>query len=421
MNATPTKPLSSKQALCLLAIGLLTISNSARADYTVIPDDLLPTATIDARYTQPTQRFAVPFTKGRSPLTEMGRNTLSTLIPIMQGSAIKIVGRPDANPATKGLFAAIPNNRARNIRDYLTRQGVPYNNITIEIDNSPNPQQNGNSYPCDVYITRIDHSSQSPIGFSASVIANAAQQQQPFAPAQTYAPLPQRQQQYAPAPMQAYSPPQQQQPQPQQFAAAQPYSAPKPQQYATIQAYSPPPQPEQPQLQKVSTFYPAAAAPSADAGQYQLIQYINAAVQSGYMAPSVAIKMIRAAMMEADKPAGQQFARTQTPAPAPIAQPIAPTEPPALFLASPTLTRKKTWTLDKNLTLRDNIDAWSELAGWNPSTWDAANYYQVTVTSTLEGDFPGVLRQIADSTGLNICAKNREKYVRVTDATTSCK
>ncbi|MEM8519080.1 TcpQ domain-containing protein [Janthinobacterium sp. CAN_S7] len=414
MNVTPINPPSSKQRLCLLAIGLFAISNSVRADYTVIPDDLLPTAVIDARYAQPTQRFAVQFTKGRSALTEIGRNTLSTLMPIMNGSAIKIVGRPDANPAAKGSAIAIPGNRARNIRDYLTRQGIPLNSITIEIDNSPNPQQNGSSYPCDVYVTRIDRSSQSPIGFSASVIANVPQQQ-PFATTQTY--VPSAQQQHAPAPtpmpmpMQAYSAPQQA---PQQAASAQPYMPPQ-QQYAPMQAYSP--QQQQPQLQKISATYPAAV--TIDANQDQLIQYINAAVQSGRMTPTVAIKMIRAAMLENDKPVSQQPARAPTPAP--IAQPIAPIEPPALFVASPALARKKTWTLDKKLTLRENFDAWSKLAGWNPTVWEAANYFEVPATSVLEGEFPEILRQLAGSTRLiNVCAKMHEKYIRVTEPNVRC-
>lgn len=399
---TPTNFPARPLPLCLLAIGLLAISTSVRADYTVINDDLLPTAVIDARYAQPTQRFAVQFTKGRSALTEMSRNTLSTLIPIMQGSEIKIIGRPDATPATKGVFVAIPGNRARNIRDYLTRQGIPYNSITIEIDNSPNPQQNGNGYPCDVIVTRIDHSSMSPLGFSASVIASTTRQQQPFAQA------PQQQQQ-----SQAYSP------QPQQLPAIQPQQqryapAPMPayQQPATLApAYQPqqPPAPAQPlQIQKNS----------AQDGQDQLIQYINQAVQSGRMAPSVAIKMIRAAMLEpitaAQMPAGQQLAYAQMPT-----QPIAPPQQ-ALFVASPALVRKETWTLDAKLTLRDNLDAWSKLAGWNPSVWDASNYFQVTSASILEGGFPDILRQVADSTGLNICARKHEKYVRVTDANVPC-
>lgn len=103
-------------------------------------------------------------------------------------------------------------------------------------------------------------------------------------------------------------------------------------------------------------------------------------------------------------------------------QPPATTQPPPpTIYATPALARKENWVLDKSLTLRDNLNVWAKQASWNPSVWEASNYYQVTVTSTLEGDFPDVLRQIADSTGLNICAKKHEKYIRVTDANVSCK
>lgn len=98
-----------------------------------------------------------------------------------------------------------------------------------------------------------------------------------------------------------------------------------------------------------------------------------------------------------------------------------PVQQPSLFLAIPALIRKQNWQLDKTLTLKDNLDAWAKLAGWNPVTWEAANFYQVTTSSVLEGSFPDVLRQIAEGTGLNICAKKREKQIRVTDSTVSCK
>lgn len=94
---------------------------------------------------------------------------------------------------------------------------------------------------------------------------------------------------------------------------------------------------------------------------------------------------------------------------------------PSLYVTNPSLVNKGSWVLDKNLTLKDNVDNWSRLAGWNPSVWNASNYYQITTTSTLDGDFPEILRQVAESTKLNICAKRREKYVRVTDPDVSCK
>lgn len=59
-------------------------------------------------------------------------------------------------------------------------------------------------------------------------------------------------------------------------------------------------------------------------------------------------------------------------------------------------------------------------AGWAPPQWDAANWYEVTHTVRLEGPFPHVLRQIAESAGINICARTQEKYLRVTDQETRC-
>lgn len=98
-----------------------------------------------------------------------------------------------------------------------------------------------------------------------------------------------------------------------------------------------------------------------------------------------------------------------------------PSAPAPFFIPTPALVRKETWILSKNLTLRDNMDAWAKIAGWNPSIWNASNYFQVTVNSTLEGGFPDILRQIADSTKLNICVYSRDKKIKVTDSNISCK
>ncbi|HJV75118.1 MAG TPA: TcpQ domain-containing protein [Noviherbaspirillum sp.] len=143
---------------------------------------------------------------------------------------------------------------------------------------------------------------------------------------------------------------------------------------------------------------------SASGNDARTIQYINQAVQSGQMSPAVAVKLIQYIMDS--KPGNAVLARPAVYQPTTQVRPEVSAQP---------------WTLDKALTLRENIDAWSKLAGWQPSQWDASNAYQVTVTTTLDGAFPDVLRQIADATGLNICAKKREKYVRVTDSTVSCK
>ena len=82
---------------------------------------------------------------------------------------------------------------------------------------------------------------------------------------------------------------------------------------------------------------------------------------------------------------------------------------------------KQSWKLDTKKTLRDNIDTWAISAGWNKTQWLASNYYQITSASTLEGGFTDVLREIADTTKLNICAYKREKTIKVTDTNIPCK
>jgi hypothetical protein len=138
------------------------------------------------------------------------------------------------------------------------------------------------------------------------------------------------------------------------------------------------------------------------------------------MDPVVAVRLMRTLAADADIGVPSQ-GTTASRVPAqwqPAAQPLPAAKP--LFVATPAYASNQNWVLDKNLTLRDNIDAWSKQSGWNLVVWEAANFYQVTATTNLDGTFPGVLRQIADSTGLNICAKVREKYVRVTDSSVPC-
>lgn len=352
---------------------LILVASAASAGYTVIDDDLLPTAMIQSRMSQQQQsqtHHVVPFSKGHSQLTLPARDTLNALLPLMRNASIRIVGRSDAQ-----RYVRIASNRAKNIHEYLVRQGIPDSSIVVDIDNTPNPQTNGSIYPCDLYITRTNARAPSP--YPAAI--------EFFAPAPAYAPA------------QVIVP---QQPQPQQRISS-PAPAPLPSSYTVARAPAP-----------------------MHTEQDQLMQYINQSVQSGQMEPAVALKLIRQMMVNSQQKA-QQLPVQQVQAPAYTqeqitAQPQIP-KPEPLFVATPALVRKETWKLDKALTLRENLDVWSKLAGWNPSAWDASNFYAVQRSSTLEGGFPDILRQIADSTGLNICAKKREKYVRVTDSTVSCK
>jgi hypothetical protein len=278
----------------------------------------------------------------------------------MHDASIKIIGRPDATVA-RGKLALIPENRAKNIKDYLTRQGIPAGSITIEIDNSPNPQESGIIYPSDIVITKADR---------RQVTASAYTQQQ-------------------------YTPPLQRQ---EPDAAA--YVQPRPQQ----------PAPKQAQQAEI-------------AQREKLIQFINQSVQTGQMAPSVALQLMRALLTEANKELQQINAGVQQLPAQPTLLPPPPSAPTPNPVPAPLpmIIQKQDWVLDKSMTLRDNINAWSTIAGWNPSVWEAANFYQITVTSTVKGEFPDVLRQIADSTGLNICVNMSKKVVRITDAAVSCK
>lgn len=349
-----TSPASGHLKAYLLVAGLLILASAtANASYTVIDDDLLPTSALESRSTQKAhapEHFAVPFPREATLVGVSTRAVLDALLPQMRNATVRIVGRPDAQGYSNGKLSVIARNRAINMRDYLTRQGIPANNILIESDNSPNPQPNGSSYPSDIYITRADGRG------SSSRLASYATSAVPPEPALV---------------------------QPARYAASQ--------------------------SQNVAPA-PSAANPARD----QLIQFINQAVESGQMLPSVALKLLQT-LMEANSNNGLQQVSRQ---PA-IQSTRAPPAPQ--IVAAPALPRNERWVLDNKLTLKDNIDAWSKTAGWNPVTWEASNYYQVTTTSTIEGGFPDVLRKIADSTGLNICAKTRERYVRVTDANVSCK
>lgn len=296
------------------------------ADKPVVPTPWQQTSTVSST-SQYGNRYIIPFLKSRSPLINKGRGALDTLIPYMQGATIHIIGRPDAMVYTQGKIAQLAYNRAHNIQDYLTSQGIPLNSIVVEIDNTPNPQPNGSLYPCDLYISK-----------PKDARTGAAELTLPV-----------------------------------------PITSDK----ATG-------------IPEASTNTSEKNSSANGASNEQVIRFINQSVASGLMEPAIALKLMQSLSNE-------------------------PKISKATFEAAPSLVRKVPWILDKKLTLRDNLDAWSKIAGWNPSVWEASNYYQVNATSSLNGDFPDILRQIADSTGLNICAKKHEKYVRVTDSSVSCK
>lgn len=328
------------------AAGLTFATSVAHAGYTVIDDDLLPTSFTEVAVPA---HYLVSFTKRGSSLTDVGRNMLDAVLPLLRGATIRVVGRPDATVYSRGKLAQLARARANNIRNYLTRQGVPAESITVEIDDTPNPQPSGSVYPCDLYVTRsTDRALTRPAMY---VPQNA------------------------------------------------------PPAYVAASSYVQPPRPA-PQ--------PAPVTGSRD----RLIQYINQAVSSGEMEPAVALRLLRSEM-ESDRnnvgsamPAQQAQQQWRGEVPAAPAPRYAPQQLTA---------HNETWVLDKRLTLRENLDLWSRQAGWSPTVWEASSAFQITATSNVDGTFPSILRQVAESTGLNICAKVRERYVRVTDANVSCK
>lgn len=150
----------------------------------------------------------------------------------------------------------------------------------------------------------------------------------------------------------------------------------------------------------------ATSGPSTPADD-RLLQFINKAVQNGQMSPAVAAQILSSLVLSGTQPSTSLQTRTPDSAPVAIAS-----------QAAPSVQR---WKLDARLTLKDNLDEWAKASGWQPTAWEASNFYQVTQSTTLEGAFPDVLKRIADSTGLNICAYPREQQVRVTDANVSCR
>ena len=81
----------------------------------------------------------------------------------------------------------------------------------------------------------------------------------------------------------------------------------------------------------------------------------------------------------------------------------------------------KTWRLDEKHTLRENIQDWSTTAGWKDTLEWKASEYSVGVTTFLDGKFPEILKQIADSADINICVTNTPRHIRVTNHGVECK
>lgn len=330
-------------------IGTVALSTNANATYTVIEDDLYPTSAAVARdrlaESGTTERFKIIFNRGSSAVGPNARLYIDDQIERLQAAdEIRIIGRPDSATATNNKQQrSLGLARASALRAYLVRSGIPASSIQVELDSSGNPMASSGVSPAEVVITTLRD--------SRSFFADQARVQQERAIPRTY-----------------------------RYLNQDPETRPTPAAPVSVSV-----QAQQP-----------SGRSSSDAS---LIQYLNQAVQTGQMPPTVAAQILRSLAAEAGAGTSQQVQVQAAPA------------------ASYAATR---WVLDAKLTLKDNIDQWAKSSNWRAIVWEASNLYQVTATTTLDGAFPDVLKKIADSTGLNICVITREKQIRVTDANVPC-
>lgn len=485
----------------ILSLSFIATSESALAAYIVIDDDLMPTNTVAPQtQTFPPAHYVIPFNKGQSTLSISAKRILNGLTYQMRGATIRIVGRPDAYSKSQDTTTLSAVDRATNIRSHLTSQGIPTNNINIDIENTPaNSHANSRFTNVDLYIARP--AKRTP----AQAVTQPTQNAQPAHPKKNWVyetlNIPFCATKSEPGPVAqsilneatrklsrareiivqgrvdkdsadttiAYSRtdflrkwllrigvPENQiktefqtayrqsgytncgysnisykalqtteetqyAQQEQQDEDEQTVKASVPANVATIQPVQVQPQTD-PDMIPMSVI--RRAFTMSDIARFdkintlKLIENIHLVRQTNpnQTDEQIIIDLI----IRQATPLPTETAKPAIAMPAPTATPPIVTAPAPTIIAATSTMRKESWMLDKNLTLRDNVDAWSKHAGWNPSVWDASNYYQITVTSTIEGDFPDILRQIADSTGLNICARKRERYVRVTDPKVPC-
>lgn len=310
----------------------------------------------------PPAHYTIPFSRDRSEITDDGYAALDELIPKISGGNIRVVGRPDDVVYTKTKYAMIAANRARNIRDYLTGQGIPSSAITVTVDKTPNTRSNARIYPCDIYIGGENSVKRSP----AETFMNRA---------------------FAADFSRLYTP-----------------------QYSQSLVYSELRPPVMPQFRRADTLRTVRA---------KLIEMVRGEAENGEMDSAVANEVIGLLSDSRPQAVAQSVvapdARTST------VEVIPTASPQPLFVAATATVNKKLWRLEPNLSLRENIDARAVGEGWHPTQWLASNLYQVTSAVTLEGDFLGVLHQISDATKLNFCVYARDKQIRVTDPNVSCK
>jgi hypothetical protein len=386
-----------KISILISMFGLLSSSAMAHAGYVVIDDDLMPTPGISQGWAAPQtaqgslQHYQIQFTKDRSPLTAAARAVLDAIIPQIRGQSIRIVGRPDAQYVAAGKLALLASNRANVLKNYLLQMGIPANNISMDVDNSPNPQANGITYPSDIFVG--SNQVKAPEDEDAQLYISNSQKSYGATRAGNTG--------YSPA-----------------SDIAQPAITRQP---IVQQQSQPQPVPKTQSLNLTS---------NEKAARAQIIQFILNATQSGQMDAQSAFKMMRI-ISGTD---GQQSAQSASPTPVDRQPYQASADKSRLMLvntAKPTDNNKPLfvtaapksadWKVDSTKTLRENITAWSLSADWGIPEWLATQDFNVTRTTYLTGGFPDVLKQISDTSGLNICITKNPKTIRITDHNVSCK
>lgn len=84
-------------------------------------------------------------------------------------------------------------------------------------------------------------------------------------------------------------------------------------------------------------------------------------------------------------------------------------------------TIKIEWKVDSTLTLQQNINAWAKSSGWVEPVWLATEEYRQQETTYIEGEFPWVLKQVAENSGLNICVTLKPQGIKITNHNIPCK
>lgn len=135
-----------------------------------------------------------------------------------------------------------------------------------------------------------------------------------------------------------------------------------------------------------------APAPTAPANNIPLMENILQLHRSGQLSDAAAIKLLSA--FNKEEPAILQSARaTITPA--------APT----------------TWTLQRNVTLKDNLTSWAVAAGWNPPDWRISDPYHVDETIHLDGSLIDAITEVSRAVpSLDFLISKRYRTITVTEA-----